>query len=419
MKTLSISVPELPVAKKLLLKFVGFLVVVYLCYLVRQIWLPLSLAFLLAMVLDPIVDRMEQRGWSRTWASAFIFGSFLIITIGLAVLASPFIANQVSTLHKGFEKYFPDSTHVGLLTSFRHMGLSPSLANAAASGIDDAKSSVQHSSSGITNFGMSMASNAIWIVIVPIVAFYALRDFHLILAKALLLVPARRRDLVQTAVSEITSIFGKYLRGLLIVSVLNGIATAALLSILRVPGALILGVIAGLLYSVPYVGALITIVITAAVAFVGGGPNLMFLSVGLSVILHQIIFDQIITPRILGNQVGLHPILSIIALMAGNLLLGIIGMILAVPVAACLQIAVLAMLPKLSQELEITVEINGQSDTVSSLEKETKEEHQKMNTGGEIHSAVTTAVAAIVAASHKSETNQLVDESTDSSQTFS
>ncbi len=417
MTTLTVPLPNMPAAKRALVKIFGLLAIFYICYLVREIWLPLSLAFLLAMVLDPIVDRMESRGWGRTWASVFIFGSFLIITIGLAVLASPFVASQVSTLQIGFQKYFPDSSHTGLLRSFRHMGLSTSMANAAASGVDEAKLSVQHSSNGITNFGMSMASNAIWIVIVPIVAFYALRDFHVILAKSLLLVPARRRDLVQTAVSEITSIFGKYLRGLLIVSVLNGLATATLLSVLHVQGALILGVIAGLLYSVPYVGALITIVITAAVAFVGGGPNLMFLSVGLSVLLHQIIFDQIVTPRILGNQVGLHPILSIVALMAGNLLLGIIGMILAVPVAACLQIAVLAMLPKLSEEIEIHNQHEGNGDTVTSLEKETKEEHQKM--GGDIHSAVTTAVAAIVAASNRSDLEEQPPAQEDSLQTYS
>ncbi len=399
MKTLTMPVPDLPTVKNLLLKVVALFVLVYLCYIVRQIWVPLSLAFILAMVLDPVVDRMELRGWSRLWASAFIFGSFLIITIGLAVLSYPFAIGQAVILENGFLKYFPDPSHKGMIASFRHMGLSPSLSNAAVAGVEDGKATFQHSSTGIKDFGMSLASNAIWIVIVPIVAFYALRDFHLILAKGLLLVPSRRRDLVQTAVSEITGIFAKYIRGLLIVSVLNGVATAILLSALRVPGALVVGVVAGLLYSVPYIGALLTLVITAAIAFVGGGPNMLLLAVGLSVVLHQIVFDQIISPRILGNQVGLHPILSITALLAGNLLLGIIGMILAVPVAACIQIAVLAMLPKLSKEINIAPVNRADGDTVSSLEIETKDEHQKMGTTADIHSAVATAVETIIAAS--------------------
>ena len=295
-----------PSVKKLTTRLVGVLVLIYLCYVVRQIWLPLSLAFLLAMVLDPIVDRMEQRKWSRMWASAFIFGSFLLITIGLVVLAFPFAADQVATLQRGFERYFPDSSHRGLIASFRHMGLSPWLSNASVAAIEDGKANIQHSSSWLTDFGMSFASNAIWIVIVPIVAFYALRDFHVILAKALLLVPARHRDLVQTGVSEITSIFGRVSTGgLLIVSVLNGLATAMLLSALHVPGALVLGVVAGLLYSVPYIGALThDLMITAAVAFVGGGPNMLLWAVGLSFLLHQVFFDQIVSPRIPGSPGG-------------------------------------------------------------------------------------------------------------------
>jgi len=400
MNTLTLPVPDWPTVRNALLKTAGVLLVVYLCYVVRQIWLPLILAFLLAMVLDPIVDRMEHRGWSRTSASAFIFASFLLISTGLAVLFFPVLANEFSVLQRGFERYFPDSSHTGLLASFHRMGLSPAVAKVSAAGIEDLRASAQHSSSALTDFGMSIAMNAIWIVIVPIVAFYALRDFHVILAKSLLLVPAKRRDLVATAVTEITGIFARFLRGLLMVSAFNGAATAVLLSVLRVPGAITLGVVAGILYSVPYIGALLTLVITAAVAFVGGGPNMLFLSVGLSIVLHQIIFDQIVSPRVLGNQVGLHPILSILALLVGNLLLGIIGMILAVPVAACIQIAVLATIPKLSRE--IVSPSHDVVDTVNSLIQETEEEHLGVDSDPHIHPAVSSAVAAIVAASSAS-----------------
>jgi hypothetical protein len=146
---------------------------------------------------------------------------------------------------------------------------------------------------------------------------------------------------------------------------------------------------------VPYIGALITIVLTAGVAFVGGGPHLALLAVALSFVLHQIVFDQIVSPRILGGQVGLHPILSIIALLCGNLLLGIIGMILAVPVAACIQIAVLAVVPKLSKRVEISGVGSASGDTVSSLEAETKATERKTDAAQETRLAVISAVDAI------------------------
>jgi len=390
-----IPVPTRAQVNRFLLIVVGLALVIYFAYVAREIWLPLSLAFLLAMILDPVVDRMEVRGWSRMWASAFIFGSFLLIFGGLLVLAYPFMVGQVDTLQKGFEKFFPDPSHKGLLKSFKDMGVPQTLANGGVAAIENARAGLQKSSSWITDYGMSVVSNAIWIVIVPIVAFYALRDFHIILAKGLLLVPAKRRDLVQTAVTEITAVFGKYLRGLAIVSVLNGIATAVLLEVIRVPGALVLGLIAGILYSVPYIGALLTIVITAAFAFVGGGPHMAMVAVGTSVLLHQIIFDQIISPRILGGHVGLHPILSIVALLMGNLLLGIIGMVLAVPIAACIQVAVLAVLPKLSREIEVSPNVQNPKDTIESLVKETKEAELKHDASQEIHASVVSAVESI------------------------
>jgi predicted PurR-regulated permease PerM len=395
MKTISVPVPDFASVKNSSLRLAGLVLVLYLCYVVRQIWLPLGLAFILAIVLDPVVDRMEKRGWSRAWASAFIFGSFLFISIGLLFLTYPFALAQADTMQRGFEKYFPDPSHAGLFASFRHMGLSPSLSTVGVSTVESARANFQHSSTWITDYGMAAVSNAIWIVIVPIVAYYALRDFHVILAKGLMLVPSKHRDLVQTAVSELTAIFGKYLRGLAIVSILNGVATAILLSVLHVPGALILGVVAGILYSVPYIGAFLTVLITAAVAFVGGGPDMLVLAVGFSTLLHQIVFDQIVSPRIIGGHVGLHPILSIIALLVGNLLLGVIGMILAVPITACIQIAVLAVVPKLSREIDIQKRSQSDSDTVGSLARETKRDHQKPDTTGDMLSNVIAAVEAI------------------------
>ncbi len=373
-------------------KAIGVLILIYFAYVGREMWLPLGLAFLLALVLDPIVDRMELRGWNRTRASAFIFGSFLLITAGLLVLAYPHIMAQAGTLQRGFEKYFPDPSHAGLLRSFRGMGLPPALANGSVATVEGARNTIQHSSHWLGDYGIALATNAIWIVIIPVIAFYTLRDFHMILAKGLLLVPQARRDLVQTAVAEVTIVFGKYLRGLAIVSVLNGVATAALLTAIRVPGALILGVVAGLLYSVPYVGALLTLALTACVAFVGGGPNMLLLAVGLSTVLHQIIFDQIISPRVLGGHVGLHPILSIIALLFGNVLLGIIGMILAVPIAACIQLAVLAILPKLSLVIPIQLQIPEAKEEVATNLTETKKENPDKTASEVMRAAVSAAV---------------------------
>ncbi len=394
-KVITVPVPDKRQVRDFAIKAVLVLIVLYLAYVVRTICIPLGLAFLIAMVLDPIVDRMELRGWNRTRASAFIFASFLIITVGLMILSFPALASQATSLQAGVEKYFPDSSRAGLKKSFTELGLPPGMVPSVVNLVEGAKGNLTRSSGWIAEYGLSFATNVVWIVIIPIVAFYCLRDFHVILAKALLLVPSARRDLVQTAVTEITAIFGKYLRGLAIVSVLNGVVTGIMLFAMGVPGALLLGLISALLYSVPYVGAVLTIVLTAAITFVGAGPQLMLWAVLASFVLHHIIFDQIITPKILGDHVGIHPLLSIVSLLIGNLLLGLLGMVLAVPIAACVQIAVLAVQPKLKQEIDIPVPTNGDTDTVRSLEEETKVSHQKADSIGDLHAAVAQAVESV------------------------
>lgn len=403
-RVVTVPVPERRDVRNFAIKAALLLVILYLAWVVRSIWIPLGLAFLVAMVLDPIVDRMEVRGWKRTTASAFIFGSFLLITIGLVILAFPTLVEQGASLQSGVEKYFPDFSKAGLRKSFIDLGMAPGFANTAAAAVESAKGGLTKSSGWLPEFGLSVATNVVWIVIIPIVAFYILRDFHLILAKGLLMVPAGRRDLVQTAVTEVTAIFGKYLRGLAIVSALNGIATAAMLFAMGIPGALLLGVFAAFMYSVPYVGAVLTILLTAAVAFVGAGPQAMLWAVAASFVLHHIVFDQIVTPKILGDHVGIHPLLSIFALLVGNLLLGIVGMVLAVPIAACIQIAVLALQPKLKHEIDIPSH-NGNPDTVESLVEETKESHQKTDATEDLHAAVAQAVETVEVAVEEAKDN--------------
>lgn len=393
MSELVIPCPSWKELKPWIYRILGLLFVIYLAYLVREIWLPLSIAFLLALVLDPVVDRLEHRGWSRTWGAALIFGGFILALGGVLYLGIPPMIDQASGIQERISKVLPDQSPEGIDKALKKQGAAPWARALAKAAIEGTQGSLEKTSSVFSTRIIGYLSNLIWVVIVPIVAFYALRDFHIILAKGLLLVRRDKRDLVQTAVTEVTSIFAKYLRGLVIVSSLNGLATWLLLAVLGVPSSLVLGLIAGVLYSVPYIGALITVVLIAVVSFLAGGMNHMLIVLGASVILHQIIFDQIVTPRIVGGQVGLHPILAIIALLAGNALLGLLGMILAVPTAACIQIGVLSMIPKLRQPIEVVTA--DPKDSTAGLVSEMQEAQLKVDATEELHKTVSNAVDTI------------------------
>lgn len=387
-----ITVPHLDgrAWRKILFRVGVAAVLLYVAWTVRSIYLPLGLAFLIALVLDPVVDRLEARGWSRTWGAIMIYSAFIVFVTIVTVLAIPVVSEQTTALQVAVNETFPDRTNArAIKESLLGLGLGESVARPAAHAIYTMEQSSAQSSARMLEYLMQFGQNLVWIAIIPIVAFYALRDFHLILGKAMLLVPAGKRDLVQTAVSETTTIFAKYLRAMALVSTLNGLATWLLLMALGVESAFLLGVIAAVLYSVPYIGAILTLVLTAGISYIEGGPNMMLWATGTSWILHQFIFDQIIAPRMLGGHVGLHPILSIIALLIGHLLLGIVGMILAVPVAACIQIGILALVPKLKQDIPL----NG--DTAESLAEETAEEHREADASQSLHESVTRAVDRI------------------------
>jgi predicted PurR-regulated permease PerM len=384
--------PEKAQWQKWSLQLGAILILFYLIWVVRDLLLPLGLAFILATVLDPVVDRMEYRGWKRGPASLFIFISFILIAGGLVVLIMPSLVGQVTKMTDSFHQYFPDTSHSGLVKSFSKLKVSDTVAGLGVRAFEGVQNGILRSSTWLTGYGMSFVSNLIWVVIVPIIAFYGLRDYHLILGKLLLLVPRKRRDSVQVYVAEVSGVFARYLRGLIIVSSLNGLATYLLLLALHVPSALLLGAVAGVLYTVPYMGAILTVVFTGAAAFMGGGVQLMVIALVASTVLHQVVFDQIVAPRIIGGHVGLHPIISIVALLAGNLLLGVVGMILAVPTAACIQISVLALVPKLKAEINLSTETTRPAETSGQIAEETQELQEATDATTDLHTSVAQAV---------------------------
>ncbi len=341
-----------------LLIFLGFLLFLWLAYVAREIWVPLLIALLIAMILDPLVDRMERRGWSRLKGAAFIYLIFFVVAGVVLTFAVPAVISQTTEVVSSIGQYLPgdsDTQTKRALTRLLHKThASPFVEHTVLNASLQISRSFGSTSAWLGRVAQGFAANLIWIVIIPIVAFYALKDFHLILARALLLVPRDQRLFAEQLVNEVSAIFVRYLRGLMIVCALNAVATTIVLYCFRLPNAIALGAISGVLYMVPYVGAILTIALIAGVALMTTNAfQFTLIVVGTMMLLHNVVFDQILTPRIVGQHVGLHPILSIIALLVGATLLGIVGMILAVPIAATIQMILMSVFPKLAQPIEI------------------------------------------------------------------
>lgn len=340
----------------------------------RAIWFPVSLAFVIAMVLDPTVDRLENRGISRGLGTAMVFLLFIGGLVTALILLTPVLADQANRMATEIRSLFPDPNRPDLVPVTKNLlsrldanpALRDPLINAARAGTHRLSETLSSGSELI----LAWIPNLTWVVVVPVLAFYALMDFHRIYAKAVLLVPAAHRPFAQTLIAEISAVFGNYLRGLGLVCLLLGLCIAAVLWAFGNKYWPLLGLVGGLLYAVPVVGSLFNIGLVLLISLVTQSPGKAFMTAGALLLLTNGIFDQVVTPRIIGKQVGLHPILTILALLLGYQVASIAGMLVAVPLAACVQTVVIHLIPKLGIDLELRPLVE-----LRKTEAETKEEH--------------------------------------------
>lgn len=350
------------------------LLVGWLIWSARGIWFPVGLAFVIAIVLDPLVDRLENRGIPRFAATALLFLIFIGAGALAIVVLSPGISAQAGQIAGELGRLFPGPNQPDLVPLARKIltkldanpVLRDALLNAARRGTQHLSAALQQAS----ELALAWAPNLVWFLVVPVLAFYTLNDFHRIYAKIVLLVPPAHRPFAQNLIAEVSAVFGKYLRGLALLCTLLGLSIAALLYCFGNPYWQLLGFIGGVLYAIPVVGSLFTLGLVVLVTLVNGQPQQALWVGGSLILLSSGLFDQIITPRVLGRQVGLHPIWTILALLVGYQVLGIVGMLIAVPLAACVQTVIVQLVPKLGADLELR-----SLEELHQVEAETKAEH--------------------------------------------
>jgi len=323
-----------------------------------QIAAPFVIAIALALLLDPIVDRLEGSGMRRGFAVFLVFLVFVGGIAGLLYLAVPALISQSQDLMRNGPVYIQKlrTTTNGFLHAHpRILGIKlPQNFDALFQPISDRASQMVSTSAGkVTGYLLSSIEALLQTVITLIVTFYLLLDIDRLRARLFYLAPERWRGLMGVIGKDIGGVVSSYLRGLLVVSVMYGTATFVLLLAMGLVHrelysyALIVGFVGGLLYTIPYIGPLLTGVITFLVCFAAGGVGFGGAGILLTLVLNQI-FDNVIAPRILGGGVGLNPVMSIFALTLGGTLFGLWGLLLSVPIAASIQAILFRLFPKLT-----------------------------------------------------------------------
>ena len=321
---------------------------------------PFVVGAVLALLLDPLADRLERSGLSRMLSTTLVFVGLLVLVVGGSILLTPLLIGQASDLAKNGPQLVTsvrDSVN-GFLLSHHKIGpvtLPHTIQDLSGQFSDRAAALLQSSTGRLTGLLQGTVTLVIETILTLIVTFFLLLDVDRLRARLFYLAPEKWRGLMGQLGGDVGGVFSDYLGGLLKVCALYGVVTVCLLYALSAtPGhhalahyALLVGFLAGFLYAVPYLGSTATGLLTFLVAFAAGGVGFGGWAILATLVLNQV-FDNIITPRVVGGGVGLHPVLALFALVLGGAMFGIAGMLLSVPVAASIQAVLFRFYPRLT-----------------------------------------------------------------------
>jgi predicted PurR-regulated permease PerM len=325
--------------KKVIFLLIGLAVFLAILNALASVLMPFVAGMAIAYFLDPLADKLENCGASRTVATTIIVAGFFIVTIGVLILLFPLLQAQVVSL----ASLLPD-----LVEKARNYAqpflerikadMSPDaierLKAAAGSYAGAAVKWVSGLVGGLWKGGLAIFSLLSLVIITPVVAFYLLRDFDRIVDWVDSYLPRDARQTIHQQFRAIGDAIAGFVRGQASVCLVLMVWYGVALTVVGLESGLLVGLGAGAISFIPYIGAATGLIIGLAIALAQFPEWAPIVYVGLIFIIGQTFESYILTPRLVGDRIGLHPVWIIFALLAGGALLGFTGVLLAVPAAA-------------------------------------------------------------------------------------
>jgi len=320
-------------------------VFIVLLSLLSEMLLPFVAAMAVAYFLDPVADRLERLGLSRTMATTVITALFFLVVILAFLILVPVLAGQFSD----FQGRLP-----GYIDGFRERFLPTLQAFAKRYGIPlqvDVKSAIgNHATEALAVLrelflqllggGQAVLSLLSLIVVTPVVSFYLLRDWDRMVQVIDGLLPLEYADTIRSQANAIDAVLAGFVRGQTLVCLSLGVFYGIGLSLIGLDFGLVIGIGAGLISFIPYVGTLSGLVVAMFVSFVQFGTDWRWIAATAAVFgIGQFLEGNFLTPKLVGDRIGLHPVWIMFGLIAGAALFGFVGILIAVP--ACAVIGVL------------------------------------------------------------------------------
>src|SRR3954469_1087855 len=331
----------MPVQRHIGFWLAALVVVALTLYLLREVLLPFVAGMALAYVLDPIVDRLERLGLGRLGATILILALFILAFVLALVVFIPLAVHQLA----GFGANLP--AYVERIQALIAEQGGPLIDKLGGSGaLADMQKSigdlVRQGAAWIAGFlrglwsgGQAIISVFALLIVTPVVAFYLLVDWDHMVAVVDGWLPRRHRDTVRMLAREIDRAIAGFIRGQAAICLILGTFYAVGLSLIGLNFGALIGMSAGLLSFIPYVGSLTGLVLSLAVAIVQFWPDWTWIAATLGIfVTGQFVEGNILSPKLVGASVGLHPVWLMFALFAFGALFGFVGLLLAVPLAA-------------------------------------------------------------------------------------
>jgi predicted PurR-regulated permease PerM len=314
----------------------------WMLYLLAPILTPFVAAALLAYIGDPLADRLQRMKLPRSIAVLAVFLlTFLFLGL-LLVLVLPLIQAQVVALFDALPGILSNVEEVWLprVAAFLDIETGEDVGFAAFLSRYSEMAGSWGSSVlvSLSKSGGALAAAVISLFLIPILTFYLLRDWDSILIKLGALVPSGQQQTVFRLARETDDVLGAFLRGQILVMIALGLMYSVGLSLVGLEFAIAIGVVSGLVSFVPYLGFVFGIVLAGLTVALEPDPLWRITGVVATFSIAQLIEGSILTPKLVGDRIGLHPVIVIFAVAAGGQLFGFFGILLALPAAAIVSV---------------------------------------------------------------------------------
>jgi predicted PurR-regulated permease PerM len=317
------------------------LLALWLLYLLGPILTPFLLAGILAYVCNPLVDRLRKLGLPRVLAVLAVMMMMMAVLVGLVLIIIPLLVEEAGVLLARLpdalavanEKLAPWlRTNLGIKLRFDPA----SLKKLAAENVDSLQTVARHLYESLKIGGVALVGLLVNLLLTPVAMFYLLLDWHALLARLDSAIPRGWHAKATAVARDVDGVLSQFLRGQVLVMLALAVYYGVALSIAGLPSAVAIGLLTGFLIFVPYLGfatGFTLALLVAALQFEGFGPVVAVLIVfGIG----QVLESFLLTPFLVGERIGLHPLAVIFALMAFGQLFGFFGVLLALPASAAL-----------------------------------------------------------------------------------